>query len=65
MVLADGEDVEAHLVGQLDLFDQVAQSLLGVELASRLRVEGDLAERVHADLHRGHCIVSLTPPPSS
>ncbi len=29
MVLADAEDVESNLVGELDLLDEVAQPLLG------------------------------------
>ena len=46
VVLADAEDVEADLVGELDLLDQVAQALLRATLApARVR------ERVDADLH--------------
>ena len=33
VVLADAEDVEPHLVGELDLLDQVAQPLLGADRA--------------------------------
>ena len=50
VVLADAEDVEADLVGELDLLDEVAQALLGLTSAGR-RVGGQLAEGVDADLH--------------
>ena len=46
VVLADAEDVEPDLVGQLDLLDQVAQPLL------RGLIPGsDVGERVDAELH--------------
>ena len=47
VVLADAEDVEPDLVGQLDLLEQVAQPLLGVGRPCRA---GSLREGVDADL---------------
>ena len=38
VVLADAEHVEADLVGELDLLDQVAQPLGGADRAARRRV---------------------------
>ena len=46
MVLADAEDVEPDLVGELDLLEQVAQTLLWADL-----VRGQLREGVDAELH--------------
>ena len=51
VVLADAEDVEADLVGQLDLLEQVGQPpLLGDRLAG-LRIGRAVGERVEAELH--------------
>jgi hypothetical protein len=44
MVLADAEHVEADLVGELDLLDQVPQALRRV-------AAGGFAECVDADFH--------------
>ncbi len=52
VMLADPEDVETDLVRQLDLLDQVGQSLLDADRAAVARILGDLAEGVDADLHR-------------
>ena len=46
VVLADAEDVEADLVGELDLLDEVAQALGGADRPARLRVGRHLGERV-------------------
>jgi len=46
MMLADAEHVQADLVGELDLLDQVAQALGRV-------AAGGFAECVDADLHWG------------
>jgi hypothetical protein len=46
VVLADPEDVEADLLGEIDLFEQVAHPAYAVLLVQ-------LRERVDAQLHRG------------
>ena len=51
MVLANTKDVEADLVGELDLLEQVAESLLGAQHRAGARIEGGFRERVKADLH--------------
>jgi hypothetical protein len=51
VVLADGEDVEPELIGQLDLLHQVAHPLLGTDAAVGRRIGLELGERVDADLH--------------
>ena len=48
MVLAQPEHVEAQLVGQLDLFQQVADALLGRDEAAGARVGRALGEGVEA-----------------
>ena len=52
MVLADAERIEAGLVGQHDLLDQVADALLWARLAGE-GIRGQFPERVDADLHQG------------
>ena len=51
MVLADAEHFEAHLVGEFDLFDQVAQPLRRIEDAPGRRVRGVFDERIDANFH--------------
>ena len=51
MVFADPEDVQADLVGMLDSFDQLAQTVGGSDGAAGV-VVGSRGETVHADLHR-------------
>ena len=51
VMLADAEDVEPDLVGQLDLLDQVAQPLLGADHVPGPRVGRQLREGVDPDLH--------------
>ena len=51
VVLADPVDVEADLIGQLDLIEQVSKPLADVDLASRRRIEARLGERVESDFH--------------
>jgi hypothetical protein len=48
VVLADAEDVQFHLVGELDLLEQVREALPCVDL-----VGGQLGERVDAKFHLG------------
>ena len=50
-MLADAEHLEADLVGQFDLFDQIAQPLRRREHAARRRVRRVLDEGVDADFH--------------
>ena len=50
VVLADAEDVEAELVGQLDLLEQVAHPPLGRRRGAP--GHGQLAEGVEAELHQ-------------
>jgi hypothetical protein len=52
VMLADAEDVEADLIGEPHLLEQVAQALLRADGAPRRRVGRDLTERVEAELHR-------------
>ena len=44
VVLAEGEHVEADLIGQLDLFEQVGEALGGAHHLARERVGGPLHE---------------------
>jgi hypothetical protein len=53
MVLAEAEHVQADLVGELDLLDQVAQALLGADRPARVWVGGQLGEGVDAKFHEG------------
>jgi hypothetical protein len=47
-MLADGEDVQADLVGHLRLLDQLPDPLPGRRRAASVRVRGQLAEVVDA-----------------
>ena len=60
VVLADAEDVETDLVGQLDLLDQVAQALTRCLGHARHHAGLELAERVDADLHARSVVASTT-----
>ena len=51
VVLADAEDVEPDLVGELDLLEQVAEPLRGRDRPARPRVGRELREGVDAELH--------------
>jgi hypothetical protein len=51
MMLAEPEHVEADLIGEVRLLDQVAQSLAGIDLVSGSRVRVQLAEVVDTYLH--------------
>ena len=65
VMFADTERVEAGLIGDHRLFDDVAQDL---RLRQRLTVvrEGHVTERVHAELKRiCHAIASTASSPSS
>ncbi len=57
MVLADAKDVEADLIRQLDLLDQVAQPLRGIHTRSNVR------KSVKAKLHRGFLSIRVRPRP--
>ena len=50
VVLAEAEDVEADLIGQLDLLDQVAQALMRADMA-RGPARADVGESVEAEFH--------------
>src|ERR1700742_4783624 len=50
-MLADPEDVEADLVGELDLLDQVAQPPLGADQRAVAGLRGQLREGVDAEFH--------------
>jgi hypothetical protein len=52
VVLADAEDVEPDLIGELDLLDQLLQALLRADRLAGRRVRTDLAECVDSELHR-------------
>src|SRR4051812_3778927 len=49
MVLPDAKGVEPHLVGELDLFDQVPKAGAGIDRAARIGV--CRSEAIDADLH--------------
>ncbi len=51
-MLTHPEDVEAHLVGEDHLLDEIAEALPRARPPGR-RIGRQLAERVEADLHRG------------
>ena len=51
VVLADAEDVEPDLVGELHLLDEVPQPLGRADRPPRLRVGRHLGERVDPELH--------------
>ena len=50
-MLAHAIDVEAELVGELDLFHQVAQPLAGGDLLAGGRIERGFSECVEAEFH--------------
>ena len=50
-MLADPEDVEADLVGKLDLLHQVAQALARADRLPRAGVRRQLGKGVDPDLH--------------
>src|SRR3954462_8211779 len=52
MMLADAEDVEAELVGELDLLEQVREALLRRDRSARARVGSRLREGVDAEFHQ-------------
>jgi hypothetical protein len=49
MVFADAKRVQTHLIGVLDLLDQIAQTLLWAHRATAVVERG--GEAVNADLH--------------
>ena len=51
VMLADAEDVETDLVGELDLLDEVAQTCGRIDRAARHRVGGQLGEGVEPEFH--------------
>ena len=51
VMFTDAEDVQAELVGELDLLQQVPHPLLGTDRLPGLRVGVELREGVEADLH--------------
>ena len=62
VMLADAEHFEADLVGQLDLFHQVAQPLRRIEQLAGRRVGRVLDERVDADFHSTNLRVGAPEP---
>ncbi len=51
MVLPDAENVQADLVGKLDLLEQVAHPLGSPQLGAGHRVHAGLGEGIDADFH--------------
>src|SRR5690606_42145168 len=51
VVLAETVEVEADLIGQLDLFQDLLHPLLGAEQVTGVRVGDALRERVDAEFH--------------
>ena len=60
VVLADAEDVEPDLVGELDLLDQVAQPLLGADVGPTSTSEVELREGVDAEFHPETIVAALS-----
>lgn len=52
-MLADPEDLEPNLVGELDLFDQVAEPLCRTDRPTAGWIGCGLREGVDAELHSG------------
>src|SRR5687767_1489367 len=51
MVFADAEHIESHLIGQLDLLEQVPHALFRGDHLAAARVRRSFHEAVNADLH--------------
>src|SRR5918993_2750157 len=51
MVFADAEHIETHLIGQLNLLEQVPHALIRSNHLPTARVRCSLDEAVNADLH--------------
>ena len=51
VMLAEPEHVEADLIGQHDLLDEVGQALGGADAPTRRRAHADIAEGVEPDFH--------------
>jgi hypothetical protein len=51
VVFADAKNIETHLVGELNLFQQILHPLDRAEGETRWRVGDDRSEAVDADLH--------------
>ena len=65
-MLSDPEDVEADLVCELDLLEQVAQPLLRADGSPRCRIAAKLRKGVDPDLHNpGSTEVRSTSPRAS
>jgi len=62
-MLADAEDVEPHLVGELDLFQQIPQSLILSDQMARAGIPRALRERVDAEFHDHSCLVRFAAEP--
>ena len=56
MVLADAENLEAHLVGQFDLLKEITQPLGGVDGLSGRGIGGGFREGVNAEFHAPHIV---------
>ena len=52
MVLADAEEVEPDLVGELDLLDEVCEAPRCVDLLAGDRIRTDVAECEEPEFHR-------------
>ena len=61
VVLAEAEDVEAELVGEGDLLDEVAQALRRADRAAGGGVGADVGEGVEAELHPGSFLSAAAP----
>ncbi len=51
VVLADAEDVETDLIGQLDLLHQVSEPLDGVDPLAGQRIRGIFDKRIDPEFH--------------
>ena len=53
MMLAEAEHVEADAVGELDLLQDIGETLVDVDRLAGQRIAAGLDERVGAELHEG------------
>jgi hypothetical protein len=51
MVLAEAEDLEADLVGEFDLLDEVAQPLGWPDTTAADRIGADVGEGIQSEVH--------------
>jgi hypothetical protein len=58
-MLAEPEHVETDAVGDLDLLDDIGETLVDIDRLAGPRIAPSLDERVSAELHEGQCAVPI------